>query len=114
VLSEEGCEVSHAAWGDSGLQIARDQTHDVVITELKLPEIDGLVRELRKVRLKLPVILMTARGTTETAIEATKFGAYDYLLKPFEMDELLDLTARAVAQSWGTGHTPPSINQAAA
>ena len=99
VLGEEGYEVSHAARGDTGLQMARDQPHDAVITDLKLPGMDGLglVRELRKLRPQLPVILMTAHGTTETAIEATKLGAYDYLLKPFEMDELLDLTARAVA-----------------
>ena len=59
----------------------------------------------------MPIILITAHGTTETAIEATKFGAFDYLLKPFEMTELLDLVSKAVASSrlmsepvqWGSG-----------
>ena len=101
VLGEEGYAVTHASRGDAGLQMAADHPYDVVITDLKLPGLDGLelVRELRTLRPRLPVILMTAHGTTETAIEATKLGAYDYLLKPFEMDELLDLTARAVASS---------------
>jgi len=48
---------------------------------------------------RLPIILMTAHGTSETAIEATKFGAYDYLVKPFEMEELLEVVERAVAAS---------------
>ncbi len=101
VLGEEGYEVSHAARGDGGLEMARREQFDAVVTDLRLPGLDGLalVQELRKLHPRLPVILMTAHGTTETAIEATKLGAYDYLLKPFEMDELLDVAARAVASS---------------
>ena len=101
VLADEGYDVTVASRGDTGLQLARDQPHDAVITDLRLPGLDGLalVRELRALHPRLPVILMTAHGTTETAIEATKLGAYDYLLKPFEMDEMLDLAGRAVASS---------------
>jgi len=59
---------------------------NVVVTDLKLPGLNGLdlVRQLHAARPRLPLILITAFGTTQTAIEATKFGAYDYLLKPFE------------------------------
>jgi nitrogen regulation protein NR(I) len=115
VLGEEGYSVTHASRGDAGLQMATDHAYDAVITDLKLPGLDGLelVRELRKLRPRLPVILMTAHGTTETAIEATKLGAYDYLLKPFEMDELLDLTARAVASSRSMT-TPVTLGEASA
>jgi DNA-binding NtrC family response regulator len=56
-----------------------------------------LVEQLHATKPKLPIILMTAFGTTETAIEATKLGAYDYLLKPFDMTELLELVAKSVA-----------------
>ena len=99
VLAEEGHEILVEKRGDSGLERARGEELDVVITDLKLPGLDGLelVRELRAVKPRLPIILMTAHGTTETAIEATKSGAYDYLLKPFEMPELLDLVDRCVA-----------------
>jgi nitrogen regulation protein NR(I) len=112
VLVDEGYEVTAAARGDTGMQIAREQTHDAVITDLKLPGIDGLelVRKLHELHPHLPVILMTAHGTTETAIAATKLGAYDYLLKPFEMDELLDLTARAVRGGRRMTH-PVAIGQ---
>ncbi len=101
VLAAEGHEVDCEARGDDGLKRAQDGQYDVVITDLKLPGLDGLelVQELHRAKPRLPIILMTAHGTTETAIEATKLGAYDYLLKPFEMEELLDLVQRAVRSS---------------
>ena len=87
--------------GDTGLACAQEQIFDVVVTDFKLPGLSGLelVRRLHAVKPRLPIILMTAHGTTEIAIEATKLGAFDYLLKPFEMEELLDLMAKAVASS---------------
>ncbi|MHA3770394.1 sigma-54-dependent transcriptional regulator [Verrucomicrobiota bacterium sgz303538] len=101
VLGEEGYDVSVVGRGDTGLEVAIQHVFETVITDLRLPGQGGLelIRELRKAKPRLPIILMTAHGTTETAIEATKLGAYDYLLKPFEMDELLDMVGRAVASS---------------
>src|SRR5262249_28615495 len=91
LLLNEDYETTHEMRGDDGLARARDNSFDVVLTDLKLPGLSGmdLVKELHAAKPRLPIILMTAHGTTETAIEATKFGAYDYLLKPFEMAELL-------------------------
>ena len=87
--------------GDAGLARAKDNGFDVVVTDLKLPGLSGLelVRELHAARPRLPILMMTAHGTTETAIEATQSGAYDYLVKPFEMPELLGLVEQAVAAS---------------
>jgi DNA-binding NtrC family response regulator len=101
VLRAEGYDVAVCARGDEGLERARDQFHDVVVTDLRLPGLGGLelVGRLHAAKPKQPIILMTAHGTTETAIEATKLGACDYLLKPFEADELLDMVATAVASS---------------
>src|SRR6267154_942013 len=98
-LQAEGYDVAVAARGDDGLAIALEQPCDVVITDLKMPGLSGLelVERLHAAKPKLPIIMITAFGTTETAIEATKLGAYDYLLKPFDMAELLDLVAKAVA-----------------
>src|SRR5262249_29679276 len=74
---------------------------NVVITDLRLPGIDGLelVRQLHAAQPRLPIILITAFGTTETAIEATKLGAYDYLLKPFDMPHMIDLVRKAAASN---------------
>jgi DNA-binding NtrC family response regulator len=101
VLRAEGYDVSVCARGDEGLERAEVEFHDVVVTDLRLPGLGGLelVGRLHATKPKQPIILMTAHGTTETAIEATKLGACDYLLKPFEADELLDMVANAVASS---------------
>jgi nitrogen regulation protein NR(I) len=101
VLAEDGYSVSVETRGDNGLARAREELFDVVITDLKLPGLSGLelVQELHTAKPRLPILLMTAHGNTETAIEATKSGAYDYLPKPFEMPELLELVERAVASS---------------
>ncbi len=98
VLSDEGYEVTVEKRGDDGLARAHQDPFNVVVTDLKLPGLDGLelVRQLHAARPRLPIILITAFGTTQTAIEATKFGAYDYLLKPFDIPALLDLIHRAV------------------
>src|SRR5579862_657022 len=101
VLCAEGYDVFVCSRGDEGLERARGQSHDVVLTDLRLPGLGGLelVERLHADKPKQPIILMTAHGTTEIAIEATKLGACDYLLKPFEADELLDVVAKAVASS---------------
>ena len=101
VLRDEGYEVDIATRGDTGLAQARERNYSVVITDLRLPGLGGLdlVAQLHAAKPKQPILLMTAHGTTETAIEATKLGAYDYLLKPFEADELLELLGAAVANS---------------
>jgi nitrogen regulation protein NR(I) len=101
VLTNENYEVVVEKRGDLGLMRAKETVFDVVITDLKLPGLDGLelVRELHKARPRLPILMMTAHGTTETAIEATQSGAYDYLVKPFEIPELLGLVEQAVAAS---------------
>jgi nitrogen regulation protein NR(I) len=101
ILTDEGYEVAIEKTGDAGLACAKQNSFDAVITDLKLPGLSGLdlVRELHAARPRLPILMMTAHGTTETAIEATQFGAYDYLLKPFEMPEMLKLVEQAVAAS---------------
>ena len=98
VLTGEGCEVVMEQRGDDGLARAAREPFNVVITDLKMPGLNGLdlVRQLHAAQPRLPIILVTAFGTTQTAIEATKFGAYDYLLKPFEIPQLLELIRRAM------------------
>jgi len=101
ILAEEGYEVVTENTGEGGLLRAREGVFDVIITDLKLPGLSGLqlVRELHPVQPRLPILMMTAHGTTETAIEAIQSGAFDYLLKPFEMPELIKLVKQAVTAS---------------
>jgi nitrogen regulation protein NR(I) len=97
VLVEEGHDVEVEKRGDDGLARANKDRFNLVITDLKMPGLSGLelVRQLHTAQPRLPIILVTAYGTTETAIEATKFGAYDYVLKPFNVPGLLDLVRKA-------------------
>ena len=99
VLEDEGHAAIAAATGVEGLALAAKRNCDVVLTDLKLPDLSGLdiVKRLRTVQVSLPIILMTAHGTTDIAIEATRHGAFDYLLKPFEMPAMLHAIERAFA-----------------
>lgn len=101
VIEDEGHEVVLASRGEQGLAMATSQRCDVVLTDLKLPGLSGLdlVKRLHGAKTRLPIILMTAHGTTEIAIEATRHGAYDYILKPFEMPALLETIDKALASS---------------
>src|SRR6266542_6899953 len=98
VLKEDGFKVTVCNRGDEGMRRANNDECDVVLTDLRLPGLGGLdlVRQLHDTQPRLPVVLMTAHGTIETAIEATKLGAYDYLQKPFEMRGLISVLHRAV------------------
>jgi nitrogen regulation protein NR(I) len=101
VLAEEGHEVLVETRGDDGLVRARERSWDVVITDMRLPGLGGLelIRELHALKPRLPIILITGHGTTETAIEATKLGAFDYMLKPLEVPEFIELVGKAVTSS---------------
>ena len=100
VLEGEDWHVLRADSAEAGLALASAQRCDLVLTDFRLPGLSGLelVKRLHAAQPRLPIIMMTAHGTTETAIEATKLGAYDYLLKPFDMPELLALIAKARGQ----------------
>lgn len=98
LLTSEGHTVRTAATGEAGLEIVRTKVLDAVIMDVRLPGMDGLqtFQAMHEIESKLPVIIMTAFGTTDTAIEATKLGAYDYVLKPFEIPEMLITIEKAL------------------
>ena len=97
-LSRNGHTVSGAGGGRVALAKIAERTPDAVVTDLQMPEMDGLelLEEIRKLDDQLPVIFITAYGTVETAVTAMKFGAFDYLTKPFSGDELLLAVNRAI------------------
>ena len=98
LLSEEGYTAKGAASGEAGLEIVYGQSPDLVIVDVRLPGMNGLetFEAIHAHDPKLPVIIMTAFGTTETAIQATKMGAFDYILKPFEIPDMLAVIAQAL------------------
>ncbi len=94
-------QVTHVEDGDFALDLVEEQEFDVVLTDYQMGMMSGmeLLEGVRKVRPSLPIVMMTAHGTADLAIEATKKGAFDYILKPFEMDEVLAILEKAVASS---------------
>ena len=101
-LQEEGYEVQAAASGEEGLYLFGQAQPNLVITDMKMPGMDGLM-VLRSIKERSPetlVIIITAFGTVDVAVEAMKIGAYDYITKPFNRDELR-LTVRKALQFSG-------------
>jgi two-component system response regulator AtoC len=100
VLSKEGYAVQKALNGRQAIDQGEKQTYDVVLTDIKMIGVDGM-EVLRAYRLKSPetiIIMMTAFGSIETAIRAIKEGAYDYVSKPFKLDEIKLTIQRALGQ----------------
>jgi two-component system nitrogen regulation response regulator GlnG len=97
-LERAGYRVDLAADGAGGAAAAENPEVDLVLLDVRLPGRDGLavLRDLRKRRPDLPVIMMTAYGTLQVAVEAMKQGAYDYIGKPFDMDEVLLVVEKAL------------------
>lgn len=91
-------ELTTAASGEEGLKIIPRLKPDLIIMDVRMGGINGLetLRRLRQTNAKVPVIMMTAYGTTQTAIEAMKLGAYDYLLKPFDVPKLKQIVGAAL------------------
>jgi two-component system NtrC family response regulator/two-component system nitrogen regulation response regulator GlnG len=98
ILETDGFEVRTAASGEAGVDEVAAQAPDLVVMDVRMTGITG-IEAMQRMRAQvpgLPVIIMTAYGGTETAIEATKLGAYDYILKPFDIPDILRLIHQAL------------------
>ncbi len=91
-------ELMSAASGEEGLKLVQKFEPDLILMDVRLGGMNGLetLRRLRQTNARVPVIMMTAYGTTQTAIEAMKLGAFDYLLKPFDVPRLKDIVYSAL------------------
>ena len=100
-------ELHTASSGEEGLRLIPTVKPDLVLSDIRMAGLNGLetLRRIRQLDPQLPVILMTAYGTTQTAIEAMKLGAYDYLLKPFDVPRLKQLVANALKAARDTRQT---------
>jgi DNA-binding NtrC family response regulator len=116
ILQAEDYVVTVSHDGREGLKKAGEGDYDLVMTDLRLPGMGGmeLLEKLREQHPLRPVILMTAHGNSELAIEAIKRGAYDYVLKPFDLEDLLKLVLEAVRASKSAGHQSRKTKVAAA
>src|SRR6185437_8660346 len=100
-LAREGHDVVAAGDGQAAVGRLAGARFDLLISDLKMPKMTGieLLAEARKLRPEMPVVLMTAFATVSTAVEAMKLGAYDYIQKPFDGDEIKLLVDRTLEHS---------------
>ncbi len=107
IFDASDIELHTASSGEEGLRLIPTLKPDLVLSDIRMAGLNGLetLRRIRQLDPQLPVILMTAYGTTQTAIEAMKLGAYDYVLKPFDVPRLKLLVASALKAARDTRQT---------
>ena len=92
LLNNRGYRVKAVNSGDSAIRLLDEEEFDVIVLDLKMPGMDGIttLKEIKKLGLFTETLVLTGHGSIETALEATKLGAYDYLSKPCEINELVE------------------------
>ena len=100
ILADEGHEVEVAENGKQGLEMAQNKAYDLIFSDIKMPELDGLevLKALKEGEeaIETPVVMITGHGDVETAVQALKLGAYDFLLKPLDLNRILITTKNAL------------------
>ena len=97
LLTNRGYKVTAANSGDAAIQALEKENFDVVVLDLKMPGMDGLttLKEIKKLGLFTETLILTGHGSIDTALEAIKIGAFEYLMKPCSIDELIEKVKQA-------------------
>jgi DNA-binding NtrC family response regulator len=101
ILDQAGFDVEMTLSGRQGLEWALHKTYDLVITDIRMPDIGGMIvlRDIKRAKPELPVMLITGYSNVQSAVQAKKLGAADYVEKPFTPDQLLRIVKAAIAHA---------------
>ncbi|MFA4909721.1 MAG: response regulator [Desulfobacteria bacterium] len=90
-LKKRGIDVTDVGSGNEAIELTREESFDVAVLDIKMPGMDGIetLRQLKKIAPLVEVILLTGHGSVEAGIEGMRLGAYDYLMKPYNVKDLL-------------------------
>lgn len=101
ILSFEGYKITEAADGEEGLKMFKEKNYDVVLCDIKMPRLDGIefLQKAGEINPDIPIIMISGHGNIETAVEAVKKGAYDYISKPPDLNRLLITIRNAMDKS---------------
>jgi UDP-3-O-acyl N-acetylglucosamine deacetylase len=104
ILADEGFHVIHARDGEAALQLIQEQPFDLVLLDIWMPGMDGIqtLQRMKAMRSSVCVIVMSGHGNIETAVKATRLGAFDYLEKPLSLDNVLSAVNAAFDHLWKT------------
>ncbi len=100
IIAREGYQVEEAANGNAALTLIEKNVYDIVLSDVKMPGLDGieLLKKIKKISARTYVVIMTAFGTIDSAVESMKHGAYDYISKPFKLDEIQILIQKIIEE----------------
>jgi DNA-binding NtrC family response regulator len=98
ILAQEGFDVDMSSSGRKGLDMALNDIYDIVLTDIRMPEIGGMriLRDVKRARPSVPVVIITGYATVQSAVQAMKLGATDYVEKPFTPEELVQAVKTAI------------------
>jgi len=101
ILTAENCEVSTTLKGKSGIKMALGRHYDIVLTDIRMPDIGGLIvlRDIKRRKPSLPVLVITGYATVRSAVQAIKLGAADYIEKPFSPEQLVESISSVIEKS---------------
>ncbi len=101
-LKKRKLDVTSAESGKEALQVLRENPIDVVVLDVRMPDMDGLetLKEIKRIRPSVEVIMLTGHANVEVAMEGMELGAFDYLMKPMDIDELLYKLQDAYKRKW--------------
>jgi two-component system response regulator PilR (NtrC family) len=101
LLEKEGYEVSTASEAASAIELIKDQNFDLIISDIKMPGMGGLtlLEKIKQINSSLPVIMITAFASPDNAVTAMRSGAFDYITKPFKVDEIIKIIKSAISSS---------------
>jgi DNA-binding NtrC family response regulator len=110
ILSQGDYEVEATLSGRQGLERALGETYDLVLTDVRMPDMGGMLilRDIKKAKPSMPVIIITGYANVQTAMQAMKLGAAEYIEKPFTPDQLLRAVKTAVDQAAASGKEDPA------
>jgi DNA-binding NtrC family response regulator len=108
LLEDEGYTVECAEDGEKAIEIVRSTHIDLMLTDMRMPGMSGieLLKQVRKIREEIGVIILTGYGEIESYIEAMNFGAMEYVSKPFKVNELKFIVSKILNQSTNSQNTP--------
>ena len=108
LLENRGYDVTAVSSGDSAIRTLGQERYDVMVLDLKMPGRDGIstLKETKKLQLHTQILVLTGHGAINTALEAMKLGAYDYLTKPCDIDELTEKLEEAIKRGESDNKRP--------
>jgi DNA-binding NtrC family response regulator len=113
ILEEDGYAVETTLSGREGIDLALEREYEVVLTDIRMPDIGGMrvLRDVRRIKPKLPVVMITAYATVKSAVQAMKLGANDYLEKPFTPEQLVTAVKNAIRNARTAPEDPDLVHK---